>query len=148
MPSQEPAIVELPELHLIGLSVTSVHSRHDPDRVAAMKREFFERRGEIPNPLHPDRYISPHFSTSVLFTYLICMEVSELSAIPEGMLGFTVPARRYVGTKSPTDPYLVIHNYLRANGLQADPKSLALEVYSFANPEWPAETDVYVPLLG
>ncbi|RAV22875.1 GyrI-like domain-containing protein [Paenibacillus contaminans] len=139
-------IVEVPEIKLVGFSVTCSFNGHIHERVEKMKREFYERKEEIRNKVHPERYISPCFSSEVLFTYLICMEVSDLSEVPEGMIGFTVPPHRYATTKCQGDPYQVIHDYLGSIGLQSDKRALALEIYSLANPVWPDETEVLLPL--
>lgn len=139
-------VLELPEMKLIGLSITSSFVGHEPERVEAMKREFNSRKDEISNIIHPERYLSPHFTSENLFTYMICMEVEELTNVPEGMLGFTIPAHRYVQVKSKGDPYEILHTYVRENGLQSNDHALAIEVYQFANPTWPDEVDVYIPL--
>ncbi|KIL38998.1 hypothetical protein SD70_22965 [Gordoniibacillus kamchatkensis] len=139
-------LVELPELKLIGVSVTSPFKGHLPERVEAMKRHFYERKDEIRNAVHPERYLCPSFSSEVLFTYLICMEVSSLTEVPEGMIGFAIPPHRYARTKTAGDPYQVIHEFLAAQGLQADKRALALEEYHFSNPIWPDEAAVYVPV--
>lgn len=106
-------VLELPEMKLIGLSITSSFVGHEPERVEAMKREFNSRKDEISNIIHPERYLSPHFTSENLFTYMICMEVEELTNVPEGMLGFTIPAHRYVQVKSKGDPYEILHTYVR-----------------------------------
>ncbi|MEF3302254.1 GyrI-like domain-containing protein [Paenibacillus sp. GYB003] len=142
----EVQLIELPDIKLVGLSVTSPFQGHDPERVEAMKRLFYERRGEIRNAVRPERYVSPSFSSEVLFTYMICMEVDDLTDAPEGMIGFTIPARRYAKAKTKGDPYRVIGDCLRANGLRSDGRALALEIYRFENPAWPDEAEVLVPL--
>lgn len=139
-------VLELLEMKLIGLSITSSFVGHEPERVEAMKREFNSRKDEISNCIHPERYLSPHFSTENLFTYMICMEVEELTNVPEGMLGFTIPGHQYVHVKSKGDPYEVLHSYVRDNDLQSNDHALAIEIYQFANPTWPDEVDVYIPL--
>jgi predicted transcriptional regulator YdeE len=139
-------MLELPEMKLIGLSITSSFVGHEPERVEAMKREFHSRKDEITDVIHPERYLSPHFSTENLFTYMICMEVEALANVPEGMLGFTIPAHRYVQVKSKGDPYEELHSYVRANNLQSNDRALAIEIYSFANPSWPDEVEVFLPL--
>lgn len=148
MPEQlnQVTIVELGEIHLVGLAVTSVFDHHNPERIEQMKQEFYSRKHEISNVVHPVRYLSPGFTSEVLFTYACCMEVEDLTSIPDGMIGFTVPQHAYAVVQSDTDPYAVIHDYLRGQVMESDNRALALEVYSFANPSWPAEAQVYVPL--
>lgn len=85
-------VLELPEMKLIGLSITSSFVGHETERVEAMKRE------------------------------------------------------QYVHIKSKGDPYEVLHRYVRENDLQSNDRALAIEVYQFANPTWPDEVDVYIPL--
>ncbi|KRF20224.1 GyrI-like domain-containing protein [Paenibacillus sp. Soil787] len=145
-PENQVQLLELPEIKLVGLYVTSSFKGHLPERVEEMKREFHKRKGEIRNVIRPERYISPSFSSEVLFTYLICMEVEDLSDVPEGMIGFMIPPHRYAKVKSKDDPYQVIHDYLDANGQQNDRRALSLEIYRFENPVWPDEAEVLIPL--
>jgi predicted transcriptional regulator YdeE len=139
-------LLEMPEIKLVGLAITSPFASHQPARVEAMKKEFMERKHEIQNVIHRQRYLSPHFTCEVLFTYMICIEVEDVSEIPEGMIGFTVPPHRYAKVKSKGEPYQVIHDYLKANSMESDQRALALELYHFDNLVWPDETEVYVPI--
>jgi predicted transcriptional regulator YdeE len=141
-------LLEMPEIKLVGLTVTLPFTVHQPGSVEAMKKEFMERRHEIRKAIHLGRYLSPHFTSEILFTYMICMEVEDfdIADIPEGMIGFTIPPHRYAKVISKGDPYQVIHDHLKANGLESNQRALALEVYHFANPVWPDETEVYVPI--
>ncbi|MNJ73288.1 hypothetical protein D3C77_700650 [compost metagenome] len=74
------------------------------------------------------------------------MEVSELTGIPEGMLGFTIPAHTYGKGRSEDDPYAVIHDYLQKNGMTNNKRAAALEIYNFENQKWPDQVDVYIPI--
>jgi hypothetical protein len=74
------------------------------------------------------------------------MQVSELSEIPEGTLGFSVPEHEYGKTRSDTDPYEVIHTHLESIGLENDPEGLAIETYRFDEPGWPDRVDVFIPI--
>lgn len=38
------------------------------------------------------------------------------------------------------------HSYVREKDLHSNDRALANEVYQFANPAWPDEVDVYIPL--
>jgi predicted transcriptional regulator YdeE len=77
---------------------------------------------------------------------MICMEVEDLSEIPDGMIGFTIPPHRYGRTRSKGDPYQVIHDHLKANNIESDIKALALEFYTYESPVWPDSVEVYIPL--
>jgi len=138
--------VHLEEKKFVGFPVTSSFSFHEPKRIEEAKRQFLERKHEIRHVVNPDEYVCPHFASEVLFTYFFCMEVNELEDIPEGMIGFTIPERNYVTTRSDADPYEVLHTYIKDNGIDNNSKALALEVYQFADPEWPGKVDVFVPI--
>lgn len=142
----EVEMVELGELKFVGISVTSSFKGHHPQRIEDAKRIFLNRKDEIQHVLHQDRYVCPHFASEVLFTYFFCMEVSSLDNIPEGMLGFSVPAHKYAKTRSDHDPYQVIQSYLKTNGIENHVRGISFEIYSFDNPEWPKEVDVYMPV--
>ncbi|MEI7027025.1 GyrI-like domain-containing protein [Paenibacillus sp. y28] len=146
--------IHLEPMKLVGLSVTVAFENVDMGRIDAVRQQFFIRRNEIQGILHPDRYWSPWFSAEGVFTYFFCMEVADLLEIPEGMIGFTIPAHTYAklhydGPRPMNpDPYAVIGEYQREQGLAALKRALPLEAYSFA--EWQQEGrivfDVYVPL--
>lgn len=139
-------IVDLGELKFVGIPVTSSFKGHNPQIIEDTRRVFLDRKDEIQHVLHKDRYVCPHFASEVLFTYFYCMEVSSLDNIPEGMLGFTVPPRKYAKTRSDQDPYQIIQAYLKSSGIDNHVRGISFEIYSFENPEWPKEVDVYMPI--
>lgn len=140
------SIVQLEEMKFIGIPVTSSFLNHTPKRIEDTKEIFLNRKNEIQNTINPDRYVCPHYASEVLFTYFYCMEVTKLDEIPEGMIGFSIPAHKYVTTRSNQDPYEVLHTYLDNDRMENNAKALALEVYYFDNPNWPTEVDVYIPV--
>jgi predicted transcriptional regulator YdeE len=74
------------------------------------------------------------------------MEVESLADVPEGMIGFTIPPHLYATGKSKGDPYQVIHSFINTTEYQSNRRALGLEIYYFANPVWPDETEVFIPL--
>lgn len=140
--------VTLPERRYIGMAITSPFAAHDPKRVEQLQKQFLSRRFEIKGLLDAETYVCPSFVCEQLFTYLFCMEVNQLSAVPEGMIGFAIPEQRYATVRaSGADPYDLLHAYLKAKGQQNNKRGMALEVYRVHKPVWPDEVDVYIPLL-
>jgi predicted transcriptional regulator YdeE len=139
-------LIDLPEIKLVALAMTSPFANHQPSRVEALKEQFHERKNEIRNQVQPERYLCPSFVSEVLFTYLVCLEVEDLTKVPDGMIGFAIPPHRYAKVKSKGDPYQVIHDHLKKISLESDIRALAFEVYQFANPLWPDEAEVFIPL--
>ncbi|WP_308634543.1 GyrI-like domain-containing protein [Paenibacillus silvisoli] len=128
--------VTLPERHYVGMALTSPFAGHDPKRVEQLKKLFIARRFEIQGLADAESYVSPSFVSDQLFTYLFCMEVQALPAqTPEGMIGFTVPAQRYVTVQvDEGDPYDVLHAYIRDQKLANHKRGLALEKYPVHDP--------------
>jgi len=108
-----------------------------------------ERKNEISNIVDSAHYVCPHFANDVLFTYIYCMEVSELDVIPEGMIAFTVPAGHYAHARSKdADPYALIQAYIRDNGLKTNPNLVSFEVFAFGEEESKYNADIFVPVQG
>ncbi|MBD0382283.1 GyrI-like domain-containing protein [Paenibacillus sedimenti] len=138
-------LLALPQIHMIGIPVTCTFEGDNKRIIEETKKRLLARLPEISNALHPERYVCPHFAAETMFTYIISLEVSDLSHIPEGMMGYTLPAYSYAKTRCSGDPYEAIHTYLQQQGLHSKAKALAFEVYHVDNPKWPEEVDVYVP---
>ncbi|SDW58028.1 GyrI-like domain-containing protein [Paenibacillus sp. CF384] len=140
--------VSLPERHYVGMAITSVFANHDPKRVEQHLKAFIARRFEIKQLVDAGSYVCHSFVCDQLFTYLSCMEVRALPAVPEGMIGFTIPPQRYVKVRvEQGDPYELLHAYIKAQGLSSNKRGMAMEVYQIHKPLWPSEVDVYIPLL-
>lgn len=87
-----------------------------------------------------------------MFTYFYCLQVSELSDIPEGMMGFSIPAATYAAVhyEGPhpmgPDPYETLAKYRSENGIEAQSNAMVLERYRFEHqnlPEGRIKFDVY-----
>ncbi|QHW34341.1 GyrI-like domain-containing protein [Paenibacillus rhizovicinus] len=139
--------ITLPERSYIGMALTSPLAAHEPKRVEQLKKLFIGRRFEIKGLLDSESYVCPSFVCEQLFTYLFCMQVNQLSVVPYGMIGFIIPEQRYVTVRAQgTDPYELLHAYLKAKGLQNNKRGMALEVYRLPKSLWPDEVDVYIPI--
>lgn len=138
-------LVRLDEKKFVGVAATS--SFQDVRGIGEASRMFMERKHEIPNIVDSAHYVCPHFANDVLFTYIYCMEVSELDVIPEGMIAFTVLAGRYARARSKdADPYALIQAYIRDNGLETNPNLVSFEVFAFGEEESKYNADIFVPV--
>lgn len=148
MNNNQVEIVIFEEKHFIGVPVTVAFQKHDPERIKEANQIFLTRKNEIKGIINEHEYVCPHFANDVLFTYIYCMEVSEISDIPDGMLGFNVPSQRYAKVSSTDqDPYKLIKSYLKAKGLENNTRSLALEVFRFGEHQNINNASIFVPLL-
>lgn len=149
MKDNQVEIVTLKEKHFVGVPVTVAFQLHDPKRIDQTYQTFLSRKNEIKGVLNEDEYVCPHFANDVLFTYIYCMEVSEIADIPVGMVGFSTLSQRYARVRSTAqDPYALIHEYLDANGLKNNTRTLALEVFKFGEARHFNNAEIYVPIEG
>ncbi|MFD3258109.1 GyrI-like domain-containing protein [Paenibacillus lentus] len=83
------------EYSLIGQSITTNFPSGFPDAALKVQLEFVERRSEIMNSKDKEVLFSPYMCNGIIATYFACLEVSDLTDIPEGMIGFTLPSQTY-----------------------------------------------------
>ena len=83
------------EFQLVGQSVTANFPNHFPDAAIQIQRQFSERKHEIINAKHPNVMFSPYMCNNIVATYFACLEVDDLSSIPDGMIGFKLPVTHY-----------------------------------------------------
>jgi Uncharacterized protein conserved in bacteria len=130
---------ELPELQFVGMIVNVSFKHGDFGRIGEVKEAFMRRRTEIQNVVDPDYFYAPWYSCEVMFTYFYCMQVSSLEHVPEGMMGFSVPAHTYLKAEydgvSPwePDPYGELQRYRAEHGLKEHSNAMVIEKYAFAN---------------
>lgn len=148
MKTSQIEIVTLEAKNFIGVPVTNVFQRFDAERIKETNQLFLERRNEIKGIINEQEYVCPHFANDILFTYIYCMEVSEIKDIPKGMIGFGVPSQRYVKVRSTDqDPYAISKEYIKEHGLKNNTRSLALEVFRFGEEQHFNNADIYIPIV-
>ncbi|GAE06779.1 hypothetical protein JCM10914_2955 [Paenibacillus sp. JCM 10914] len=148
MKTNQIEIVTLEAKHFIGVPVTNVFQRIDPERIKEANQIFLTRRNEIKGIINEQEYVCPHFANDILFTYIYCMEVAEIKDIPNGMIGFQVPSQQYVKVRSTDhDPYAFSKEYLKENGLENNTRSLALEVFKFGEEQHFNNAEIYIPIV-
>jgi len=137
--------VELEQRSYIGIPVTA--SFDETRNVGDTASLFMRRWSEIPFRVQEKGYCCLHYANQVLFTYIYAMEVSTIASVPDGMIGFTVPAGRYAKVRSvKQEPYAVIQSYLNQNGLEVNASLLSIESFRFGEVESKYNADIWVPI--
>lgn len=152
----EPVRLEkLAEMKMVGFPLIVSFKDGDFSKIGKTKQLFMERKDEIQHVIDPETYWAPWYSCETMFTYFYCMQVQELSDIPEGMMGFTIAestcAAVYYDGLHPMnpDPYESLAQYRKENGLAIHEKKMILEKYRFDKVCTPQEwvtVDVYGPV--
>lgn len=146
--------LELPETLFIGLPVNVSFKHGDFSKIGQVKEAFMRRRVEIPNIADSEHYYAPWYNCEIMFTYFYCMQVSSLEQIPEGMMGFAVPAHAYLRAQYDgeypfnPDPYEELQRYREVHGLGHDKSAMVIEKYALANEGLDGRlvVDVYGPI--
>jgi len=93
------------ELKLIGIEIrTSNHKESDPSKakIPGLWGRFMEQEiaTKIPNVMRPGTIFAVYRNYESDFrgeyTLTLACQVNALNSIPEGMIGFTIPAARYM----------------------------------------------------
>ncbi|MGM0882331.1 MAG: GyrI-like domain-containing protein [Bacillota bacterium] len=141
----EVEIIKLSEMKMVGFPVNVSFKDGDFSKIGKTKQLFMERKDEIQHAVDPDTYWAPWYNCEVMFTYFYCLEVSELSDIPEGMMGFTIPESTYAAVyyEGPhpwdPDPYALLAQFREANQIAVKENGMVLEKYRFDNDCKPEE---------
>jgi AraC family transcriptional regulator len=129
-------IVQVPQKHVIGLSFAGPF----PALVAEMPKlweVFLKRQEEIPLVIQPAiRYdVSDENRSYQMYTEYIVVEVERFERIPAGMVGFTIPERKYARFTH-TGPMEQVQNtyhgafrWLNEQGIAVEEQALRMERY-------------------
>lgn len=126
-------ITELEELHAVGLSWSGTYSQLD--QLTNLFTFMEERKNEIGKTKNQNIFVAPFHNRETEMTYYVTIPVEKIETIPEGMVGFTIPAKSYVfGTHIGTaaeieNTYKEIFSWMDDYGYDLDRNALSLEVY-------------------
>jgi predicted transcriptional regulator YdeE len=140
------------EYLLIGQSITVNFPSGFPDAALKIQLEFVERRNEIKNSKDKEVLISPYMCNGIVATYFACLEVSDLSDIPEGMIGFTLPSQTYAKinctNKSIGEAYDKIFKWMKENGYVQRflDKTFPIEIYYFEDDVEEEDVEILIPI--
>ncbi|WP_274364134.1 GyrI-like domain-containing protein [Paenibacillus thermotolerans] len=153
--ANEVTTVKLGELKMVGFPVNVAFKDGDFSQIGKTKQRFLERKGEIKHVVNPDEYWAPWYNCEVMFTYFYCLQVSELSDIPEGMMGFTIPESLYAAVKYEgphpwePDPYGLLAAYRQDNNVANREEGMIIEKFEFAKdclPNREISIEIFTPV--
>lgn len=137
---------------LIGQSITTNFPSGFPDAALKVQLEFVERRNEIMNSIDKEVLFSPYMCNGIIATYFACLEVSDLSDIPEGMIGFTLPSQSYAKinctNKSIGEAYDRIFKWMNENKYNQRflENTCPIEIYYFEDNVEEEDVEILIPI--
>lgn len=141
------------EYQFVGQSITANYPEGFPNAAIKVQMDFGERKHEITNAKQPDVMYSPFICNEIFATYFACLEVDEITNIPEGMMGFKLPLTRYAKVEctvnSIGEGYDNIFTWIREQGYEQKTWELGccpVEVYYFGEEGEPDKVEILIPI--
>lgn len=140
------------EYSLIGQSITANFPASFPDAAIKVQLEFVKRRDEIMNSKDKEILFSPYMCNGIVATYFACLEVSDLSDVPEGMMGFILPSQTYAKinctNKSIGEGYGRIFKWMNENGYVQRflDNTCPIEIFYFEDHVDEEDVEIMIPI--
>ncbi|WML52828.1 GyrI-like domain-containing protein [Neobacillus sp. PS3-12] len=127
-------VIEREEMKVVGIPWNGTYAQMDqiPFLFARMK----QRSDEVLFQRNQNIFIAPFHGRETELTYYVTVPVEEITYIPEGMTGFTIPEKNYVFCTHNGMAAEIEHTYQRIEawmeeyGYEQDNQALSLEVYN------------------
>ncbi|WGU96455.1 GyrI-like domain-containing protein [Paenibacillus dendritiformis] len=129
-------VIELKEMKLVGLRVVCPGDQY-VNEIPKASFVLKERLNEINGALNPVRLIGAFIVGDYSEEedgYWVCVEVNDISLVPEGMVSVVVPKQRYavIRHKGPNyeirNTYEKLHHWIEENKLERLQRSWHLEI--------------------
>jgi len=157
-----PVIVTRDGFPVIGLKImTTLQASIEHGAIKRLEASFFKRSIDIPNRVGRNKILiqiyppSGFFGYTVSYTVILGCPVEDLNAIPQGMVGYQIPAGQYakvthVGDEawiSKTYTFIYRHWLPRR---QRTPATFDYEVWDtrYLPGQVQSQIDIFVPLHG
>ncbi|MDP4086490.1 MAG: GyrI-like domain-containing protein [Bacillota bacterium] len=148
-------IIEKKEMKVIGIPWNGTYSQ--VGSISRLFDEFAERAEEIIDQSNEPVFIAPFHCRETEFTYYITKPVKQITYVPDGMVGFTIPAKNYIyathsgSTSEVENTYLKILSWMREYGYEQDHQALSLEIYdedfkTDSSPDSHLFLEIYIPV--
>ncbi len=137
---------------LVGESITANFPHSFPDAAIKVQVEFVKKRELVKNVVDKEVLFSPYMCNDIMATYFACLEVTELSDIPEGMVGFKVPTTKYAKVsctnKTIDNGYNKVFEWMRENELKQKwfSSSFPIEIYYFEDNVEEEIVEILIPI--
>jgi predicted transcriptional regulator YdeE len=142
------------EFILIGESTTANFPHSFPEAAFRVHQGFEGKRGQIKNAIDKNVLISPYMSNDIMTTYFACLEVTDLKAIPEGMLGFSIPLTKYAKVtctnRTIDEGYATVFEWLKEKNYKQKwlDSSFPIEIFYLEEHGKEEIVEILIPLAG
>jgi predicted transcriptional regulator YdeE len=148
-------IISKNAFQVVGLKWEGAYDGGQMGEIGILQDLMVERINEVTNVVNPEKIFGVSYVRSDGFTLYLCVEVSEVINLPEGMVSLIIPAYTYINEWKSSEhtveeAYNKIHTYMNDNGY-GRPKGheINIEVYSTSHKcssKQPFEMDIFIPI--
>ncbi|MGG3885652.1 GyrI-like domain-containing protein [Brevibacillus panacihumi] len=140
------------EWKVVGMHITAPFPAGFPDAALQIHHEFWAKRNTIKHAVNRNVLLSPFICNEIVATYFACLEVDNLTSVPEGMMGFSIPATRYAQVsctnKTIEKGYDVLMSWMHQNGYRQKVfKAFQVEVYDIQETAEEESVKLLIPIL-
>jgi predicted transcriptional regulator YdeE len=139
---------------LAGKSTTADFPASFPEAAIRVQQEIEGKRDQITNAVNKNILISPYLCNDIIATYFACLEVTNITSIPEGMMGFRIPLTKYAKVRctnrSIDKGYSQIFEWIKENKLKQKwfASSFPIEIYYLEEGAEEEAVEILIPLEG
>ena len=140
------------EYQLVGQSVTANFPQSFPDAAMRVQMDFEKRVEEVLNCTNKHVLISPYMCNDIVATYFACLEVDELTHIPDGMIGLTLPMMEYAkiscSNKTIDQGYSKLFTWMSENEYKQKwyDKSFPIEIFYLEEGAEEEVVEIFLPI--
>ncbi|MFS0688313.1 effector binding domain-containing protein [Sporosarcina sp. 179-K 8C2 HS] len=140
------------EFELVGQSITADFPQSFLDAAMKVQMEFEKRIDEVKGCKNKHVLISPYMCNDIVATYFACVEVDNLTEIPEGMVGFRIPMMEYAkiscSNKTIDQGYSKLFAWMSENGYKQKwyDKSFPIEIFYLEEGAEEEVVEILIPI--
>ncbi|WP_432359858.1 GyrI-like domain-containing protein [Sporosarcina sp. UB5] len=140
------------EYQLVGQSITANFPESFPDAAIKVQINFEKRVDEVKYCKNKQVLISPYMCNDIVATYFACVEVDELTEIPEGMIGIKLPMTEYAkiscSNKTIGEGYSKLFTWMGENGYKQKwyDKSFPIEIFYLEEGAEEEVVEILIPI--
>jgi len=147
-------VIEKEEMKVVGISWNGTYSQINT--LPTLFKKMVNRLAEVSYQTNEPVLIAPFHSRETEITYYVTTPVEKIEAIPDGMVGFTIPSKNYVyathrgSHEEVENTYKQIYSWMEEYGYEQDYNALSIEVFkeehNHQNENGELYFDIYLPV--
>ncbi|TYR74251.1 GyrI-like domain-containing protein [Rossellomorea vietnamensis] len=140
------------EFLLVGESITANFPESFPEAAIKVQQGFERKMDSIPNAVDRKVLISPYMRNELMVTYFACLEVIDLTQIPDGMSGFRIPLTKYAKitctNRNIDKGYSQLYDWIKENSLELNrcESSSPIEIFHLEAIALEERVEIFMPI--